>query len=143
MTSYEALQGYQRRLRKIIFHSADVLPEEVATYLKDMAIHGSAHAIEEALENYRPLVDHLAKAYVDFALKVLIMKLPTEDKQDIIRWSSRLRIYHDNLGIHESIRCFPPAHIQGPFLYLLRRDEQEGLRLIQSLTNTAVEVWRQ
>ncbi len=143
MTNYEALKAYQKRLRKTIFHSADVLPEEVAIYLKDIAAHGSIHAIEEALENYRPLVDHLVKEYVDFALKVLIMKLPNEDKQDIIRWSSRLRIYHDNLGIRERIRCFPPAHIQGPFLYLLRRDEREGLRLIQSLTNTAVEAWRQ
>ncbi len=143
MTSYEALKAYQKRLRKIIFHSADVLPGEVAIYLKDIAAHGSVHAIEEALENYRPLVDHLATEYVDFALEVLVMKLRNEDKQDIIRWSSILRIYHDNLGLRERIRCFPPAHIQGPFLFLLRRDEREGLRLIQSLTNTAVEVWRQ
>ena len=143
MTSYDELQAYQKRLRTTIFHSADVLSEQVATYLKDIATCGSFHEIEQALATYRPLVDHLATAYVDFALEVLVMKPRYEDQQDITRWISMLRTYHDNLGIRERIRCFPPAHVQGPFLYLLRRDEREGLRLIQSLTNTAVEVWRE
>jgi hypothetical protein len=143
MTSYEALQAYQKRLRKTIFHSADALPEQVATYLKDIAAHGSFREIEEALENYRPLVDHLAKEFVDFALAMLVMKPRNEDKRDMVRWTSMLRTFHDNLGIRERIRCFPPAPIQGPFLHLLRHDDREGLRLIQSLTNTAVAVWRQ
>jgi hypothetical protein len=143
MTSYDELQAYQKRLRTTIFHSADVLSEQVATYLRDIAARGSYREIEQALETYRPLVDHLATAYVDFALEVLVMKPRNEDQQDMTRWTSMLRTYHDNLGIRERIRCFPPAHVQGPFLYLLHRDEREGLRLIQSLTNTAVEVWRE
>jgi len=143
MTSFDELQAYQKRLRTTIFHSADVLPKQVETYLREIVVHGSYREIEQALEMYRPLVDHLATAYVDFALEVLVKKPLHNDQQDITRRLSMLRTYHDNLGIRERIRCFPPSHIQGPFLYLLRRGEQEGLRLIQSLTNTAVEVWQE
>src|SRR5437588_8905359 len=88
MMSYEAKRAYQKRLQKVIFHSADVLPVEVAAYLKEIATHGSAHAIEEALETYRPLVDHLAKDYVDFALQMLIMNPEEHDTDDILRRSS-------------------------------------------------------
>ena len=143
MMSYEAQRAYQKRLRKVIFRSADVLPVEVAAYLKEIAAHGSVHAIEEALETYHPLVDHLAKDYVDFALQMLIMNLEEYDTHNALRWSSFLRSYYDDFGIHERINCSPPAHIQGPFLYLLRQKELEGLRLVQSLANTAVAVWRQ
>ena len=147
MMSYEALQAYQKRLRKTIFRSADVLPERVATYLKSLATRGSHREIEEALETYPLLVKYLASDYVAFALAVLLMDYPvrreTGDPHDIMRWSSSLRIYQDNLGIREHIRCFPPAHIQGPFLALLWCNEHEGLRLIHALANKAVGVWRQ
>jgi len=143
MMSYEAQRAYQKRLRKVIFYSVDMLPVEVATYLKEIAAHGSVRAIEEALETYRPLVDHLAKDYVDFALQMLIMNPEEQDTHNVLRWSSFLRSYYDDFGIRERINCSPPAHIQGPFLYLLRQNEHEGLRLVQSLTNTAVAVWHQ
>lgn len=141
--SYEAQQAYQKRLRKVIFFSADVLPVEVAVYLKEIAARDSVHAIEEALETYRPLVDYLAKDYVDFALQMLIMNPEEQDTHNVLPWSSFLRSYYDDFGIDERINCSPPAHIQGPFLYLLRQNEREGLRLVQSLANTAVAVWRQ
>ncbi|MBD2093425.1 hypothetical protein H6F67_26645 [Microcoleus sp. FACHB-1515] len=35
----------------------------------------------------------------------------------------------------------PSAYIHGPFLYLLSKDENEGLRLIHTLTNAATDRW--
>lgn len=37
----------------------------------------------------------------------------------------------------------PPAPVQGPFLYLLLNNEDEGLRLVHALTNAASEKWRE
>jgi hypothetical protein len=144
MMSYDEKRAFLSRLRKTIFQAADVLPEKVAAYLKEIAAHGSVHAIEEALATYRPLVDHLPKDYVDFALEMLVMN-PEEDygTGDIHHRASSLRFYYDDLGIRERLDCSPPAHIQGPFLYLLGKNEHEGLRLVQSLADTAVAVWLQ
>lgn len=147
MTNYETLKTYKKRLRNIIFLSADVQPKQVATYLKQIATHTFTDAAEEALEAYPQLIKYIAKDYVDLALSELLVRKPRKpkknDRHDIIRWSSSLSMYYDHLGIRERIRCFPPAHIQGPFLYLLHHDEQEGLRLIHTLVNKAIGVWRQ
>ncbi|MEH2250004.1 hypothetical protein [Nostoc sp.] len=37
----------------------------------------------------------------------------------------------------------PPSYIHGPFLYILNKHENEGLRLIQTLINSAVIKWRE
>ena len=108
MMSYEAQRAYQKRLRKAIFHSADVLPVQVAAYLKEIAAHGSVHAIEEALETYRPLVDHLAKDYVDFALEMLVINPEEQDTHNVLRWSSlyiKLRTSPLDTGLEQEYTC--------------------------------------
>lgn len=51
--------------------------------------------------------------------------------------------YKKNFGIEDYYEVFsPPAPIQGPFLYLLNKHEDKGLRLIQTLTNSAIKQWR-
>ncbi len=95
------------------------------------------------LAEYRPLVDYLPKAYVDFALDVLIpqprRRRPTSPRRRTYEREDRL----GKLGIEDYRQFYPPSHIQGPFLYLLHKHEEEGLRLIHTLVNTAVQRWRQ
>jgi hypothetical protein len=139
----DELSECRDRLRKIVIHSADVLPEEVSICLKEVAQYGYWDAKKAVLAEYRPLVDYLPKEYVDFALNVLIPHpRPRHDT------SPRRRTYEredllGKLGIQDHMQFFPPSHIQGPFLYLLHMHEEEGLRLIHTLVNTAVQRWCQ
>jgi hypothetical protein len=137
MTKFDDLKEYKARLRRIALHSADVLPDEVSAYLKEVAEHGYREVQRTVFEEYRPLVDHLPNAYVDFALDFLVKR----HKEDTPFYGSDLR--DRDLGIESDICFFPPAHTRGPFLYLLRKDEDEGLRLILTLANTVVVKWRE
>jgi hypothetical protein len=60
-------------------------------------------------------VDHLPAAYVDFALGELI------EEPEEAGWAS----FHNmsELGIGGAMDYHPPAHVQGPFLRLLRTHE--------------------
>ncbi len=124
----------------------------------------------QILETFKPLVDHLPTLYVDFMLNELIVK-PEESNKDSAQSMSEqgirgamddkspalspeqndLRailisnhIYDmSNLGIIDRHTNYdPPAHVQGRFLWLLRSNEDEGLRLVHGLTNTATDYWR-
>jgi hypothetical protein len=132
-TDYQARRDHADRLRKVILHSADALPDRVAEYLSEVAEGRSWRAKEQVLKTFVPLVDHLPAVFVDFALCELI-EGPGEEG-----WAS----YHDmtELGIRGAMDYHPPAHVQGPFLRLLRTHEDEGLRLIHGLTNAATAYW--
>jgi hypothetical protein len=128
---------YAAQLRRILIYSADVLPEEVSSLLKQGALRGRWDVRRQLLKEYRPLVDHLAKDYVDFAIEVLTGGTdrhvdPEGDPYDTL----------ERFGLHEHMEFFPPAHVQGPFLYVLRKNEDQGLRLAQGLCNSAVANWR-
>jgi len=151
MTRYCGERELEHRLRRIVLHSADVLPEIVSLYLKEIIDMDDADAEEDALKNYHPLVDKIPKDFVDFACNVLIADIE-QIKEEHSKYASQmigdsfdLEIYNGvyKLGIADNDEFFPPAHIQGPFLYLLNKNEDEGLRLIQTLTNTAVTRWRE
>ena len=139
----DELRACRDRLRKIVIHSADVLPEEVSIYLKEVTQYGYWDAKQAVLAEYRPLVDYLPKAYVDFARAVLIpqprRRHPTSPRRRTYEREDRL----GKLGIEDYRQFYPPSHIQGPFLSLLHKHEEEGLRLIHTLVNTAVQRWRQ
>jgi len=126
----------EERLRRIILNSADALPDRVASYLSGVAAQRSWPPKVQALREYRSLVDHLPRDFVDFALAVLIRR-PSDD--DAPTW---LTDDGDDFGVGMHVEFYPPAHIQGPFLALLRRNEDEGLRLVHGLVNTATETWR-
>jgi hypothetical protein len=139
--SYEESQAHTTRLRKIALHSADVLPHEVAAYLKAMAKHGPWTVKEAILEEYGSLVEYLPKEFVDFVLSVLIQK--RQKRRNPYSSSALAEELHARFGIEDHGKFLPPAHVQGPFLALLLKHEDEGLRLIHTLTNTAVARWRE
>jgi hypothetical protein len=130
---YKAREEHESRLRKIVLYSADAIPDRVAEYLRTVSEGDRWRAREQILETFVPLVDHLPTEFVDFALREMI------DGSEEDGWAS----YHDmsELGIRGAMDYHPPAHVQGPFLRLLRTNEDEGLRLIHGLTNAATAYW--
>lgn len=137
----------ENRLHKIIVHSADVLPEQVKSYLKELAKSRNGDIkknLISQIQDFKPLVDSVANEFVDFVLDVLIEKpinledLPNHPRR---RTSSSLDDRWQKYSINDTFSFFPPAHIQGPFFYVLLSNEDEGLRLIHSLTNVATEKW--
>jgi hypothetical protein len=160
---------YEKQLRKIVLHSADIIPEKVAEYLQEVAKYGYAGTKRQILKEYKPLVDHIPKAFVDFALDTFIKiprkrrlpplvtsenlveaeeskvnkNLPSYLFQEIIPDDDYEPFDFSKLEIEDFNDFLPPAHVQGPFLYLLQKNEDEGLRLVQTLTNFAVSKWRE
>lgn len=134
---------YEKRLRRIVLHSADVIPNEVSNYLLNK--HNHFDAERDILINhrdYKPLVDYTPQQFVDFALDCLIKKpsVPIDYNSYFLGNSSEG--WSNQLGINGEYTFLPAAPIQGPFLYLLNQNEDEGLRLVQSLINVAIERWR-
>lgn len=139
---------YEKKLHKIIVHSADVLPEQVKVYLKKLARSRNDDTkknLISQIQDFKPLVDSVSKEYVDFVLDVLIKKpinledLPNYPRRRTIPSSDD--VWRQGYSINDTFSFLPPAPIQGPFFYLLLNDEDEGLRLIHSLTNVATDKW--
>jgi hypothetical protein len=134
---------YEKRLRRIVLHSADILPEEVSSYLLSNHYHFDVETdILTNLEDYKPLVQHIPQQFVEFTLDFLIQNPSVAINSN----SYSLGVYNDGwsnkLGISGEYSFMPAAPIQGPFLYLLNQNEEEGLRLVHTLANVAVERWR-
>ncbi len=136
---------YENRLHRIVLHSADVLPEKVRTYLSELAKsrnYDTKKDVLSSLQDYKPLVDSIPREFVDFTLSVLIKKPVNPENSPSIPRRITSSIEDRNFGINDDLSFIPPAPIQGPFLYLLLNNEDEGLRLVHTLTNAASEKWR-
>src|SRR4051812_17179216 len=135
MDSYNLRRERVARLRKLIIHSADALPVEVTAYISRVAGKPSAwDEKEQLLEEFRPVAQHLPAAFVDFTLGYLIEAKRIRD----LYWSDS---GPDRLGIRWVKGYLPAAPVQGPFLFLLREHEREGLRLVHGLVNAATARW--
>ncbi|MDZ7966126.1 MAG: hypothetical protein RM368_14275 [Nostoc sp. DedSLP03] len=121
---------------------------------------------------YRLLVDYIPIDFVDCVLDFLIKKQnhnsidDTDDielspeeierlKQAFNIEEEEIHLLFTQIGDSEDSEIFedfkivdynafsPPTYIHGPFLYILNKHESEGLRLIQTLVNSAVIKWRE
>lgn len=134
---------YEQRLRRIVLHSADILPKEVSSYLLSNHHYFDAEKdILNKLQNYKPLVDYIPYQFVDFALDYLIKKPSIDIDYNSYFLGVDKEGWSNNLGISGEYTFIPAAPIQGPFLYLLNQNEEEGLRLVHTLVNVAIERWR-
>jgi hypothetical protein len=137
---------YKNRLHRIVLHSADVLPEKVGSYLGELANSGNYDAKEDVIskiQDFTPLVDSISREFVDFVISVLIQKPINPESYPSIPRRITSSSEDRNFGINDILKFFPPAPVQGPFLYLLLKKEDEGLRLVHNLANTASEKWRE
>ncbi|MEA5472426.1 hypothetical protein [Spirulina sp. 06S082] len=163
-------ESNQMRLQRIVLNSTDILPEHVIEYLDQIANSNDRDRQMDILkENFRPLCEFIPKEFVDFALEISIDKPvkrhePPEfsdrerkelaeqltiDENEVDLFFSEIVVedeeeeeFPNDWGIQYNSKFFPPAHVQPPFFYLLNIQEDEGLRLITTLANTAVEKWR-
>lgn len=136
---------YKKRLRRIVLHSADTLPNEVSSYLLSNHYYFDSEIdISTKLEDYKPLVEHIPQHFVEFTLDCLIENpsIPIDYN------SSSLGIYNDGwsnkLGISSnySFTAADPIQYLLLYLHLLNQNEEEGLRLVHTLVNVAIERWR-
>ncbi|MBD2580482.1 hypothetical protein [Oscillatoria sp. FACHB-1406] len=137
---------YETRLHRIVLHSADVLPEKVGTYLSELAKsrnYDTKKDVVSKIQDFKPLVDSIPKEFVDFVITVLIEKPINPESHTSISRQITPSLEDRNFGIEEIFDFFPPAPVQGPFLYLLLNNEDEGLRLVHALANAASEKWRE
>ena len=143
MPGYQERRDQEARLRKIVLNSADALPDEVRGYLQELASsHANWDAKKQVLTEHRRLVDHLTKDFVVFVLSYLV-RGPAGTSSGSSRSRSLYPGSYKDLDIRHDLDFFPPSHVQGPFLPVLRKDESEGLRLVHTLANTAVSRWRE
>jgi len=137
---------YKNRLHRIVLHSADVFPEKVGSYLSELAKSGKYDTKKDVIskiQDFTPLVDSIPREFVDFVISVLIQKpINPENDPSISRRITRAE-EDENFGIKYVLNFSPPAPVQGPFLYLLLKNEDEGLRLVHALANAASEKWRE
>lgn len=144
---------YENSLRKIILSSADVLKDEVITYLEKVADSNDSKEIEQVLKNSHNLVDYIPHELSDFIANVLIWKpscpVQPRDNFEAVIYTARSS-YLDrpslNFGIKDDwdYELFdPPSHIHSPFFYLLSKNENAGLNLVYGLTNAATDRWRE
>ena len=141
----------------------------MAGYLQEVAQFGDLNTKKQVLKENRILINYIPKEFVDFALDIFIKQprirkriplytndhsVEAEDLNTEGSFPSYLfqQIGHSDdynaldfgkLGIEDFNEFLPPAYVQGPFLYLLQKNEDEGLRLVHTLTNFAVVEWRQ
>ena len=137
-----ALQGrdIEKSLRALFLSSVGDVPHLGSEYLrKKLADKENIHIFREPiLSNCGALVRHLPGELVDFFLGAFLER--PEDRVD------RFGGYSDHLmrelGVAEDHEFYPASPIQMPFLGLLNSSEGEGLRLIRSLCNHSISVWR-
>jgi hypothetical protein len=134
---YKERREYESRLHRIVLESADSIPIEVEAHLNECAGQGLDHQEQAILAHYTRVATQMPRAYADAVIRILAP--PKEEEYDA--WHHSYDFF-DDLGIQRGTEFFPPAPVQGPFLYLLRVNEAEGLRLIQTFTNTAIRNWR-
>lgn len=127
----DALRRYYTTLRKIIFASADVRPDAVKEIIRRIAANRHDGARQQLVEAGAALSKHIPSEYVDAILTMVIRERDLE-----------LHRLFDDLDFDDR-PFYPASYAQGPFISLLKNAEAEGLRLIHTLANTAIDRWRE
>ncbi|HEX7705216.1 MAG TPA: AAA family ATPase [Thermoanaerobaculia bacterium] len=129
--SEDAQRRYFTTLRKIIFASADVRPDPVKEIVRGIAEHRHDGARRQLVEAGAALSKHIPSDYVDAILTMVIRERDRERHRLI-----------DDLDFDDR-PFYPASYAKGPFIHLLKSAEAEGLRLIHTLANTALDRWRE
>lgn len=126
-------------LRALFLASAGDVSDRVADYLAEKAVAKGRHMFRDSIvANIGTPARFVPGAVVDYILTAFLEH--PKDGND--RWGSRSRLLSDDLGLAGHGAFYPASPLQGPFLILLRQHEADGLRLIRSLCNYSIDVWR-
>ncbi len=137
-----ALNGreIEKSLRALFLSSLGDVPNLGSEYLsKKLADRDRLHIFRgPILSHCGALVRHLPAELVDFFLGAFLER----PEHRIDRFGGYSDHITRELGVAEHHQFYPASPIQLPFLHLLNSHEWEGLRLVRSLCNHSISVWR-
>jgi hypothetical protein len=134
---YHEEKEVEKSIRTLFLGSAGDVPELVAAYLKDASSRPRRHMVrDEILSNSTAIAKHLPTEIVDYVLAAFFAH-PEDDGR---RRSSTSPLRE--LGLMGMSKFYPASPYQSPFLVLLRFHEAEGHRLVRSICNHCIDVWR-
>jgi hypothetical protein len=148
------------RVRDIILFSAANIPAQIPAFLQSLIVTDERHRLEQLVGRvpHLSLAAYAAAAYADFALDVLVPKWrggvalsASQQAEGAGARTTSFRPYSyreeedsewQRLHLHLNSAFLSPSHLRGPFLLLLRTNEREGLRLVQTLVDRATAAYR-
>ena len=137
-----ALDGrdIEKSLRTLFLSSVGDVPNLGSEYLrKKLADQDRLHIFRgPILSNCGALVRHLPAELVDFFLGAFLER----PERRIDRFGGYSDHLTRGLGVAHDHEFYPASPTQLPFLGLLNSNEGEGLRLVHSLCNHSISVWR-
>ena len=135
----ENKENLETQIRSLFLSSTGNVPQLVADYLKHQSSPQHRHLFRDQIISYPLLLAlHVPGHFVDYIFDAFLEDLPARsDKPETSPAYSA-----QNLGINDSPSFNPPDFIQMSCFLLLKKDEAEGLRLIRTLCNHAISVWK-
>ena len=131
----------EKDVRRLFLASVGDVKVEAAEYLKARSGKKDRHMFrKEILENCGEYAKHLPKELVDFVLSSFLRHPRDRKRRDAFDSISDHEVRE--LGLEDHFAFYPASPIRLPFLMLLRWHKVEGLRLVRSLCNFAIDVWR-
>ena len=135
---YEDESGLENSIRTLFLGSAGDVPDLVAAYLKAKASDRLSHMHrDKILPASNGIARHLPAELVDYIIAVFLSH-PKDDAHRMNHPGSGDR----ELGLVGHGSFYPASPLQAPFLALLRQHEAEGLRLVKTICNYSIDVWR-
>lgn len=125
-------------IRRLFLSSAGDVPDLVAAYLVAKSRDRLRHMYrEKILAVSATIAQSLPKQLVDYIIAALLVH-PKDGQLE----PGRARLSSREFGIEGHDSFYPASPNQPPFLLLLRKHEDEGLRLVKAICNHSVDVWR-
>lgn len=130
----------EKPLRSLFLSSVGSVPEKGKSYLKDkLSDKSRLHVFRnDILKNSAALARYLPCELVDFVLSAFLKK-PEDCRKSYSLGYSNSQI--ENLGLVDHHSFYPASPLNLPFIYLLKSNEVEGLRLIRSICNQTMSFW--
>ena len=134
----EEKRDLEGEIRELFLSSAADVPELVAGYLDAKAKDRWRHMYRKNIMASSAIIARwLPEKLVNYVITAFL-----EHPKDSQRPEGYSSLMNDDLGV-EGDNCFYPASPHhSPFLLLLRRHEEEGLRLVKTICNHSIDVWR-
>ena len=138
--SYDDEGEIEGPLRSLFLMSAGDIPDLATEYVRNKANNKRRSHIwrRDIVKNCSALAQHIPSVLVDFILEAFL-EHPNDRRN---RRGSYHSDFDHELGITDRFQFYPASPFQLPFLALLRQHEEQGLRLVRTLCNHSVSIWR-
>ncbi len=135
---YDRKRDLEKELRSLTLRSAGDVPTLVAGYLKAKAARGLAHLHRREIMNASNTIAQFLPEELAEYVMTAFFRYPWDDASP----SGRSRLEGRDLGLADNSSFFPASPLQPPFLALLQRHPEHGLRLVREMCNFSTDVWQ-